>query len=181
MKGLISWFVRNPIAANLLMFSLIVAGLLGLIEVRKEEFPNIDVPAITVSVPYLGAAPSEVETGVCVRIEEAVQGVDGIDKVRAFAAEDRCALSPSSGGSLRGGSACASSASPTPTPTRTASRSPALPRACPSTSANVSLRRLAACAATAAIAEFLQKKEEAGHQRRRLRDALAAMAGNGTR
>ena len=52
MKGLISWFVRNPIAANLLMFSLIVGGLLGLIEVRKEEFPNIDVPAITVSVPY---------------------------------------------------------------------------------------------------------------------------------
>ena len=92
MKGLISWFVRNPIAANLLMFSLIVGGLLGLIEVRKEEFPNIDVPAITVSVPYLGAAPSEVETGVCVRIEEAVQGVDGIDKVRAFAAENRCVV-----------------------------------------------------------------------------------------
>ena len=39
----------------------------------------------------------------------------------------------------------------------------------------------AASAATAAIAEFLQKKEEAGHQRRRLRDAFAAMAGNGAR
>ena len=47
MKGLISWFVRNPIAANLLMFSLIVGGLLGLIEVRKEEFPNIDAVSYT--------------------------------------------------------------------------------------------------------------------------------------
>ncbi|WP_435219927.1 efflux RND transporter permease subunit [Luminiphilus sp. nBUS_07] len=92
MKALISWFVRNPIAANLLMFSLVVGGLLGLIEVRKEEFPNIDVPTITVSVPYLGAAPSEVETGVCIRIEEAVQGIEGIDKVKTTAAENRCVV-----------------------------------------------------------------------------------------
>lgn len=92
MKALISWFVRNPIAANLLMFSLVVGGLLGLIEVRKEEFPNIDVPTITVSVPYLGAAPSEVETGVCIRIEEAVQGIEGIDKVKTSAAENRCVV-----------------------------------------------------------------------------------------
>ena len=92
MKGLISWFVRNPIAANLLMFSLVVGGLLGLIEVRKEEFPNIDVPTITVSVPYLGAAPSEVETGVCIRIEEAVQGIEGIEKIKTQAAENRCVV-----------------------------------------------------------------------------------------
>ena len=42
MRSLISWFVRNPIAANLLMFALVVGGLLGLIEVRKEEFPNMN-------------------------------------------------------------------------------------------------------------------------------------------
>ena len=92
MKSLISWFIINPIAANLLMFALVVGGLLGLIEVRKEEFPNIDVPTITVTVPYLGAAPAEVETGVCVRIEEAVQGIEGVDKIRASAAENRCVV-----------------------------------------------------------------------------------------
>jgi len=91
-KSLISWFIVNPIAANLLMFALVVGGLLGLIEVRKEEFPNIDVPTITVTVPYLGAAPAEVETGVCVRIEEAVQGIEGVDKIRASAAENRCVV-----------------------------------------------------------------------------------------
>ena len=74
------------------MFSLVVGGLLGLIEVRKEEFPNIDVPTITVSVPYLGAAPSEVETGVCIRIEEAVQGIEGIEKIKTQAAENRCVV-----------------------------------------------------------------------------------------
>ena len=74
------------------MFSLVVGGLLGLIDVRKEEFPNIDVPTITVSVPYLGAAPSEVETGVCIRIEEAVQGIEGIEKIKTQAAENRCVV-----------------------------------------------------------------------------------------
>ena len=92
MRSLISWFVRNPIAANLLMFALVVGGLLGLIEVRKEEFPNIEVPTITVTVPYLGAAPSEVETGVCIRIEEAVQGIEGIEKIKTQAAENRCVV-----------------------------------------------------------------------------------------
>ena len=92
MRALISWFVHNPIAANLLMFSLVVGGLLGLIEVRKEEFPNIDVPTITVTVPYLGAAPAEVETGVCIRIEEAVQGIEGIEKIKTTAAENRCVV-----------------------------------------------------------------------------------------
>ncbi|MGB1440006.1 MAG: efflux RND transporter permease subunit, partial [Luminiphilus sp.] len=56
------------------------------------EFPNIEVPTITVTVPYLGAAPSEVETGVCIRIEEAVQGIEGIEKIKTQAAENRCVV-----------------------------------------------------------------------------------------
>lgn len=90
MQKLIAWFVDNPVAANLLMFMLIVSGLLGLVEVRKEEFPNIEVPAVVVTVPYLGAAPAEVESGVCTRIEEAIQGIEGIDKVKTTAAEGQC-------------------------------------------------------------------------------------------
>jgi len=92
MQKLIAWFVDNPVAANLLMFMLIVSGLLGLVEVRKEEFPNIEVPAVVVTVPYLGAAPAEVESGVCTRIEEAIQGIEGIDKVKTTAAEGQCTV-----------------------------------------------------------------------------------------
>lgn len=92
MKTAIQWFVRNPVAANLLMVLLIVGGLLGAFSVNQEEFPNIDVRAISVSVPYLGAAPQEVEQGVCVRIEEAIEGVEGIDKLRATATEGNCSM-----------------------------------------------------------------------------------------
>ena len=90
MPKLIAWFVDNPVAANLLMFILIASGLLALQDVRKEEFPNVEAPVVTVMVPYLGAAPAEVETGVCTRIEESIDGIENIVKVKTTAAEGAC-------------------------------------------------------------------------------------------
>ncbi|MEC8158368.1 MAG: efflux RND transporter permease subunit [Pseudomonadota bacterium] len=92
MPKLITWFVDNPVAANLLMFILIFSGLLALNDVRKEEFPNVEAPVIMVTVPYLGAAPAEVETGVCARIEESIDGIENIVKVKTTAAEGQCSV-----------------------------------------------------------------------------------------
>ena len=61
MHGIIRWFVLNPVAANLLMGILVIAGLVALPTIHQEEFPNIDIDAVRVTVPYLGAAPEEVE------------------------------------------------------------------------------------------------------------------------
>ncbi len=88
----ISWFVRNPVAANLLMFVLLIGGGLALLILNQEEFPNIDTRMVTINVPYLGAAPEESEQGVCIRIEEAIEGVEGIDKIYANAAEGSCSV-----------------------------------------------------------------------------------------
>jgi multidrug efflux pump subunit AcrB len=92
MHTAISWFTKNPVAANLLMFVLIVSGILSLLTVHQEEFPNMDIRMVTVSVPYLGAAPEEVEQGVCIRIEEALKGTDGIEKIQSNASEGACAV-----------------------------------------------------------------------------------------
>ena len=78
MNGTIAWFARNPVAANLLMALLVAGGFLAARNVTSEVFPEITLDRIVVEVPYLGAAPEEVEEAVCVRIEEAIQGVDGI-------------------------------------------------------------------------------------------------------
>ncbi len=88
----ISWFTRNPVAANLLMFVLLIGGGLGLLVLNQEEFPNIDTRMVTINVPYLGAAPEESEQGVCIRIEEAIEGVEGIEKIYANAAEGSCSV-----------------------------------------------------------------------------------------
>lgn len=92
MHRTIAWFIDNPVAANLLMLFIMMSGLLGLAAVHKEEFPNIQAPAVSITVPYLGAAPEEVESGVCTRIEEAIQGLEGIEKINTTASEGRCSV-----------------------------------------------------------------------------------------
>ena len=56
-EGIIGWFVRNPVAANLLMFAIIGLGLYSGINLRKQTTPDFDINYVSVRVPYLGAAP----------------------------------------------------------------------------------------------------------------------------
>jgi multidrug efflux pump subunit AcrB len=91
-SGPIAFMAKNAVAANLLAAMLVVGGLFTLPRIPQKEFPDIEVPIITVGVEYRGAAPEEAEEGVCVRIEEAVQGVDGIDQIRSVATENACAV-----------------------------------------------------------------------------------------
>ena len=92
MNKIISWFIHNPVASNLLMMILLMGGLLALPTIHQEEFPNIEVDAVQVKVPYLGATPAEVEEAVCVRVEEAVEGTEGIDRIRSTASEGFCSV-----------------------------------------------------------------------------------------
>ncbi len=92
MHTAIRWFANNPVAANLLMILLLLGGSAGAYLTNQEEFPSFDIPAVIVNVPYLGAAPIEVEKGVCVRIEEAIEGVEGVKKVVGDATEGMCAV-----------------------------------------------------------------------------------------
>ncbi len=86
-NGGISWFARNPVAANLMMVFIIVSGLLATTTVREEVMPELELDWISIQVPYLGAAPEEVEEGVVIRIEEAIQGIDGIKEIQSTASE----------------------------------------------------------------------------------------------
>lgn len=92
MHRAISWFSHNIVAANLLMTILIIGGVMALFTVHQEEFPNIEFEMVNVNVPYLGAAPEEAELGVCVRIEEAIEGVENIEKIYSTASEGACAV-----------------------------------------------------------------------------------------
>ena len=86
-KGLIAWFASNHVAANLLMWFIIIAGLISVFTIRKQTTPEIELNWIQVYVPYLGAAPQEVEEGVVIKIEEAVQDILGIVEIRSSAGE----------------------------------------------------------------------------------------------
>ena len=86
-KGIIAWFARNSVAANLLMIILLVGGLFSAFSIQKQVFPAFDIDVINVRVPYLGAAPQEVEEGVILKIEEAVKDLDGIKQITSTAVE----------------------------------------------------------------------------------------------
>lgn len=85
---MIAWFARNSVAANLLMVTIIIGGILAVQSgVRMEVFPISDPDTVTVSVPLRGATPEDVELGVAVRIEESVQDLEGIDRIRSISQE----------------------------------------------------------------------------------------------
>ncbi|NCP64816.1 MAG: efflux RND transporter permease subunit [Paraglaciecola sp.] len=85
--GIIAWFAQNPVAANLLMFALLFGGILVIKNTKSEVFPEIDPRTITITVEYPGATPQEVEDGITRRIEDAVMGLEGIDRVTSAASE----------------------------------------------------------------------------------------------
>jgi multidrug efflux pump subunit AcrB len=88
-KGIIAWFAANHVAANLLMGLIIVAGLYSASTIRKQTMPDFELNTVEVRVDYLGAAPQEVEEGVVIKVEEAVQDVKGIVKLQSTAREGR--------------------------------------------------------------------------------------------
>ncbi len=85
MGGPIRWFVHNPIAANLLMVLLLVGGALGIPSLDKKYFPDFELNTVSVTVPYPGAGPAEVEQQICKRIEEAVHDLNGVKEIRSTA------------------------------------------------------------------------------------------------
>ena len=87
MKGLITWFVKNPVAANLLMVAMFVGGIFGYMNLEREFLPGTTINGMTVSVAWNGASPRDVNEQIVTRVEEAVDGLDGIDYIEANARE----------------------------------------------------------------------------------------------
>lgn len=87
MNGLIAWWARNGVAANLLMILILIAGLLAFFTIDREESPGLELSIVQASVSWPGAGPREVEEQVVLRLEEAVADIDGIKSLRANARE----------------------------------------------------------------------------------------------
>ena len=87
MRNIIRWFILNTVAANLLMVFIIIAGIFTLSRLRMEVFPDITIPIINVSVVYPGASPEDIEESICVKVEEQVQGVNGLKRITSSSNE----------------------------------------------------------------------------------------------
>ncbi len=89
---IVTWFASNSVVANILMISILVAGIYTAFTVRKEGFPSFAADKVTISVPIRGGNPEDVERGVTVKIEESLESVDGIDSIRSTSSENRASI-----------------------------------------------------------------------------------------
>lgn len=89
MNGMIAWFAKNSVVANLLLVLILAAGLLAVGDLKQEVYADFALDIVTVRADYRGAGPEDVEEGICIRFEEAVQGIEGIKKITTTATEGR--------------------------------------------------------------------------------------------
>lgn len=89
---MIAFFMRHPTLANLMMMSFFVLGLTSMSTLKRETFPDFSPPYIIASVIYPGASPAQVEGSICLRMEDAVDGLSNIDEMKCDAQEGIASL-----------------------------------------------------------------------------------------
>lgn len=87
MKTLFRWIISNTPAMNIIMLVVLGVGTYTAMSLQRESFPNFDIEVIMVQVPYPGATPEEVENGICQKIEEYLQSIEGVKKMTSSASE----------------------------------------------------------------------------------------------
>ena len=81
MLNVSSWSIRNPIPAVMLFVLLTVAGMIAFGSMKVQNFPDLDVPTITVTASLPGAAPSQLETDVARKLENALAPLQGLKHI----------------------------------------------------------------------------------------------------
>jgi len=88
MKRFIDYFIQNPIAANLIMFGLLIMGMVGALNMKSTFFPEVESRIIQIQITYPGASPEEIEEGIVKKIEENLKGVTGVERYTSVSREN---------------------------------------------------------------------------------------------
>lgn len=88
MRSIVAFFVRYPVWTNVLMFSVFVFGFLYFYQMNYSFFPQVAPDVINIQVPFPGASPEEVEEGVILKIEENLDGLEGIERITSVSREN---------------------------------------------------------------------------------------------
>jgi multidrug efflux pump subunit AcrB len=88
MKRVLAAFARNTVFANIILVLIFLSGGIAAMSMIRENFPEFSLDMITISVPYPGADPEEVEEGISRKIEEAIEGQEGIKQYTTTSSEN---------------------------------------------------------------------------------------------
>ncbi len=88
MKSLVALFVRNPVFVNILLAMILISGAISALMMLRETMPQFAIDQIVVRVPYPGAGPEEAEEGIALKLEDALEGVEGIRRLTTISSEN---------------------------------------------------------------------------------------------
>lgn len=88
MKKAIQYFIKYHISADVLLLLIGILGVLSAINIQRSQFPRVESRNIIIETTYIGASPSEVEKGITLKIEEEIDGLEGIKKVSSTSMEN---------------------------------------------------------------------------------------------
>ena len=92
MRKLIAYFIKYPIYANAIIIITAIAGFLSLTMMPHSFFPELPPNKVYVNVSYPGASPEEIEEGITTRIEESLNGIEGVEEVTSTSSENFSAV-----------------------------------------------------------------------------------------
>jgi multidrug efflux pump subunit AcrB len=83
-----AWFTKNPVAANLLMFGILMVGIYSAFNnIPLETFPSQERDVVNISTSFRGATPTSIEEGITLRVEDAIYDIEGIEKIDSRSTE----------------------------------------------------------------------------------------------
>jgi len=88
MRKIISYFIKYPVAVNVVIIAFFVFGIIGALKMKSSFFPLVDSQLINISLTYPGASPAEMEEGVVLKIEDNLKGIVGLDRVTSISREN---------------------------------------------------------------------------------------------
>lgn len=91
MRNIVKYFIQHPTIVNLFVILLIGIGLMSLLQTKRTAFPQQDIRFLSITIAYPGATPVEIEEGVTIKVEENLEGIQGIDRVTSTS-QDNLAL-----------------------------------------------------------------------------------------
>ena len=92
MRNLVKFFIKKPIWANAAIVVTVLFGVYNVMTINKSFFPELDPQTVIVSVAYPGASPEEMEEGVTIKIEQALRGIDGIERINSTSSENMTSI-----------------------------------------------------------------------------------------
>lgn len=87
MRKIIAYFIKFPVAVNVVIAAFVIFGIFGIRSMKSSYFPLVESRIITISAIYPGASPQEIEEGVVLKIEDNLKGLVGIDRITSVSQE----------------------------------------------------------------------------------------------